>query len=237
MSKNNKKTAGDDFVRDFFKKYPKFYYFIAVCFGPLMLTGLSPKKFISKYLLDEMKVINVGSGPRRINENVINIDIFEHKGVDIIASLKELPLKNDSVDGIICDNVLEHVENPSLAIQEMYRVLKPGGYLYVSTPFLYPFHGSPSDYQRWTKKGMEHLLRDFLIKDSSLRAGPASALTIWCCYAFATLFSFGNDRLYWLLINMALFIFFPIKILDLILNHLPNAVNMAASIYCVVQKK
>lgn len=223
-------------LRDFFKRWPRFYYTIVILFGPVFFMGLSPKKFLKKYC-SESPVFNLGSGPRIISPEVINVDLFPYEGVSIVADIGNLPLSDASSAGIICADVFEHVSDPERVVQELFRVLKPQACAYISVPFMYPFHASPHDFNRWTEPGLDRLLSGFAIVKKGVRSGPFSTLTVNLCYLVATLFSFGNKSLYWLLVNMATFIFFPIKYLDSIFGHLPFAINMAAEVYYVIQKK
>lgn len=98
---------------------------------------------------------------------------------DIIGDIHHLPLADDSVDAIICLAVLEHVENPILAVSEMKRVLKPGGYLLVYVPFLYYYHaekGYYADYWRFSEDAVKSLFKDF----SSLQSqNVRGALGTW----------------------------------------------------------
>jgi SAM-dependent methyltransferase len=229
-------STNSDILRSFFKRYPKFYYFVGIVFGPMMFCGLSPKKFLTKYC-QSGETLNIGSGPRIFGPNVVNVDIHPYGGVDIVADAVSIPVADGSFSGIISDNVFEHLADPGLAVAEMYRILSMGGYAYVCTPFLYPFHSSPNDFQRWTNEGMRELMKDFEIIEIGLRAGPFSTLTVTLCYLFATILSFGSHRLYWLLVNLFMLIFWPIKLFDIVFNYWPGAINMAAVIYCVVKKK
>jgi len=74
-----------------------------------------------------------------------------------------LPFKTESADGIICKEVLEHVYNPFMAIQEMFRILKKGGKLFCTLPFIYPYHGSgqDKDYWRFSRDGIDYLFSQF----------------------------------------------------------------------------
>lgn len=63
-------------------------------------------------------------------------------------------------DLLIAEQVLEHVLNPRTALQNMYNCLKPGGILFISTPFLIRIHGYPVDVSRWTELGMKGLLHE-----------------------------------------------------------------------------
>lgn len=83
---------------------------------------------------------------------------------DIVGDIRFLPLEDNSADAIICIAVLEHVEEPQKAMQEIYRVLKPGGYCYLYVPFLYYYHPCENyykDFYRFTYDGIRYLTRDF----------------------------------------------------------------------------
>jgi len=229
--------SNSDIVRSYFKRWPAFYYFMVVVFSPVMYGGLSAKKFLKKYPRPG-KTFNIGSGPRRLSSDITNIDIYPFKNVDITADASTIPVADNSISRIISDNVLEHISDPRSAVKEMHRILLKDGVVYISTPFVYPFHASPNDYQRWTKQGLLELLKDFEVLEIGVRGGgPFSTLTVTLCYLGATIFSFGSEKLYWILVNLFIFVFFPIKLLDLIFSHLPRAVNMAAVLYCVAKKK
>jgi len=230
------KDKSPDFIREYCKKYPVFYYTVANIFGPVFLWGLGPKGFLEKYNISE-KILNIGSGPKNFGKGVLNFDIEKYPGVDIVGDIQNTALKDGEFSGIICDSVLEHIKDPRKAVSEMHRILKPGGLLYVGTPFLYPFHSAPSDFQRWTREGLIELLKDFEITESGTRSGPFSTLTVYLCYLFSTIFSFGSKSVYVFLNNISIFIFFPIKFLDIVFHYWPKSENMAAVLYVVAKKK
>jgi len=225
----------EDKLRNFFKKWPNFYYLLSVVFGPVYLGGLNTQEFLLKYNT-EGKKLNLGSGPRRISKEVINVDFEKFVGVDVVADINELPFENNSVSMIVCDNVLEHIEEPKKSVSEMRRVLKREGFLYISTPFLYPFHPSPSDFNRWTEQGLKYLLKDFKIVEIGTRSGIFSAFSVLLCYSIPAMFSFGSNNFYLLLSNLSLFLFFPIKFLDILSNRLPFSTKTASVLYIVVKK-
>ena len=83
---------------------------------------------------------------------------------DIVGDIHKLPFADNSQEAIICIAVLEHVENPILAFQEMHRVLKPGGQLFIYVPFLFYYHaheGYYKDFWRFTKDSLAWLGKDF----------------------------------------------------------------------------
>jgi SAM-dependent methyltransferase len=112
------------------------------------------------------RVLNAGAGLRDISTLVdgelINQDISRPdrnwEKIQIVSPIHEIPVPDAHFDTIICNAVLEHVINPDEILLEFYRVLKPGGHLLLGVPFLQPEHKSPTDYQRYTKDGLTHLV-------------------------------------------------------------------------------
>lgn len=87
------------------------------------------------------------------------LDIDEFEDVDILADIQKMPQVSDkSFDSIICTQVLEHVRNPFKAIDELHRVLRPGGRLIITVPFLNNYHMAPHDYWRYTEYGLKTCL-------------------------------------------------------------------------------
>jgi SAM-dependent methyltransferase len=223
-------------IKEFLKQWPRLYYFVLNVFGPVYMGGLSPRKFLLRYPRPGTTV-NLGSGAQRIAPDVVNIDITPYREVDVVADIAALPYGNGQVARIICDQTLEHVPNFASAVKEMKRILAAGGYCYIGTPFVYPFHASPSDFQRWTHVGLRELFADFEVVEEGTRGGPFSTLTIILCYTLATLLSFGSERLYWLIVYGSTFLFFPVRYLDVFASRLPFVIHSAPMIYAVFRKR
>jgi SAM-dependent methyltransferase len=92
--------------------------------------------------------------------------VAEHVGVDIagdavdiVADAYGVPLDDASVDTVLLTEVLEHLEDPVSALREAHRLLRPGGAVILTTPLLFPVHGEPRDFFRYTAHGLEHVLR------------------------------------------------------------------------------
>ena len=73
---------------------------------------------------------------------------------DVFADARMLPFADAVFDGAICLEVLEHVSDPALVVAEIARVIRPGGTVWLSMPFLYPLHDAPYDFQRYTEFGL-----------------------------------------------------------------------------------
>lgn len=111
----------------------------------------------------------------------VTADIVAREGVkvDIIADAHDMHMIEDgSYDVIICAEVLEHLHTPHKAIGEFHRILKPGGLLLLTTRFVFPLHDVPHDYYRYTKYGLEHLLRDFTIERFEEEASTMETLAV-----------------------------------------------------------
>ncbi|NNM84019.1 class I SAM-dependent methyltransferase [Candidatus Parcubacteria bacterium] len=94
---------------------------------------------------------------------------------DIVGDIHKLPFRDDSQPAIVCESVLEHVEDPIRAVKELHRVLEPGGYLYVYVPFLFYYHAEKTyykDYWRFTKDAVELLFKDFSQVEIQRARGP-----------------------------------------------------------------
>lgn len=79
--------------------------------------------------------------------------------VDLFASLAEpLPFRDGCADTVTCFQVLEHLPEPGAFLAECHRVLRPGGVLLITVPFMWHLHEAPYDYFRYTRHGLEYLL-------------------------------------------------------------------------------
>ena len=76
----------------------------------------------------------------------------------IYADAQALPFLAASVDTVTLLDVMEHIPDPSLALSEVFRVLKPNGRVVISVPFIYPIHDAPFDFQRWTTYGIKKMV-------------------------------------------------------------------------------
>jgi SAM-dependent methyltransferase len=82
---------------------------------------------------------------------------------DVIGDAVSLPFRPESFDSAVCTEVLEHCEYPQKVIDEIYRILKAGGYVVISVPFLCPIHADPYDFGRFTDRKLRSMLEKFKI--------------------------------------------------------------------------
>lgn len=83
---------------------------------------------------------------------------LQYAGLDALSNLEALPFADQTFDAALCMNVLEHVRHPDICLREIYRVLKPGGVLYLMVPFFAREHQLPHDYYRYTSFGIRYLM-------------------------------------------------------------------------------
>jgi SAM-dependent methyltransferase len=208
----------------------------------LLIKIISPVYFtgkLSRYLNSipsDAIAINLGSGSSNLSDTIVNVDMFPYSSVNMTADIKQLPLKNESVDYIVNVAVLEHVPDPTMVIQEILRVLRPGGQIYCYFPFIQGFHASPDDYTRVTKPGLKHLFRDFEIVELRPDGGPTSG-ALWVMQEWlAMVLSLGIRRAYSVVHLLLMLLTFPLKLLDALLIHHPMAENISTAFVVIARK-
>lgn len=89
---------------------------------------------------------------------VISLDFVPTPAIQVVGSALALPFHDKSFDGVILTETLEHVPQPKQVLSEAARVLRPGGYLYLTAPQMWAMHYEPYDYFRYTRYGLAYLL-------------------------------------------------------------------------------
>jgi len=122
--------------------------------------------------------LSIGGGPMRAHPALVNLNIGLFPNVDVVSDAYELPYADACADAIHCEAVLEHLEFPAKAVDEMHRVLKPGALAFFATPFLQSFHGYPDHYQNFTLTGHTRLFEraGFVIVSAGTCVGPTFAM-------------------------------------------------------------
>jgi len=82
---------------------------------------------------------------------------WNYKNLDYIAPLDNMPIEDATFDAVLCTQVLEHLKKPMESVKEMYRVLKPGGYLFLTVPMSQEEHQVPYDFFRYTSYGLKYI--------------------------------------------------------------------------------
>jgi hypothetical protein len=114
------------------------------------------------------RLIDVGAGNSPYRELFDHVHYestdWEHsvhpgaRAVDHVGPAHDLPVPHEAYDAVLCTQVLEHVPNPEAVIAELYRVLCPGGRLYLTVPLAWELHEMPFDFYRYTPHGLATIL-------------------------------------------------------------------------------
>lgn len=180
------------------------------------------------------KLIDIGCGTKLYQKYYPKVDSYtglDHpttakkypadSAPDIFGDILNLPLKNSSYDTVLLFEVLEHVSNPEKAVGEVQRILKPGGYLLLTAPFIYPLHDIPYDYLRFTRFYLENLLEENKFKVVKIFSAGTFSDFLWQTVILFFLFKFREKPVYlltlpvfipfYLAVNLFFLIFCPAK--------------------------
>ena len=132
--------------------------------------------YVDKFFIENISIFRQGSrildiGGKKLNKrgefdigeydlSVEYANLDESTKPDFLCDVTAIPASDDTFDGIILAEVLEHVPFPKDALKEAYRILKPGSYMLSTTPFMFHLHADPSDYCRYTDQWYKETLED-----------------------------------------------------------------------------
>ena len=98
----------------------------------------------------------------KFGPNWVSVDKYDQRDfIDYHDDINALHFADDTFDALYCNAILEHVPEPTRAIAEFLRVLKPGGSAWVEVPMTYPYHEAPKDYWRVTPDGLRLWMAKF----------------------------------------------------------------------------
>jgi SAM-dependent methyltransferase len=152
-------------------------------------------------------------GAGRAPAGYVNLDLFPMAGVDVAADAHQLPFADATFQRVECDAVLEHVRNPEQVMREIGRVLAPGGYAHIVTPFCHPFHEYPKDYRRFTPDGLKEIAGGLEPVAEGWRTGPTATLLVFAIEYAKLLFPSKLWRA--AAHGIAGWLLFPLRYLDL----------------------
>lgn len=235
LSVEEELASGVNWLKSFLKQFPWVYYKVwqAVC--PVLMAQNGPKKIL-KFIPASGWVADIGSGPLRLGDRFVNVDVFPFPEVDLAADAAKLPFADGTFEGAVTESLLEHVADAKKVAKEIIRIVKPGGYVYASAPFIHPYHASPDDYGRWTGSGLRELFSELEIIEQGVRSGPWSAFLVSFAYTLGVIFAFGSRRAAPFLAHLFMIPLGPLKVLDLLVAKLPGAAAVSAHLYIIGRK-
>lgn len=198
----------------------------AILFNPLSeYHQYRLRRFIgraAKSLGPTQRVIDVGAGELKYKmyfvhcdylsvDLCIGDDVWDYRGVDVVASAFELPIRDETFDAVLCIQVLEHLNSPARAFAEFHRILRPGGRVFVSFPLLAGEHQQPFDFFRYTQFGLKFLAEStgFRVVSIEPHGGSIIALEILAWSAFWALLPIRRQTLPRYILYVVLY---PVKV-------------------------
>lgn len=179
------------------------------------------------------KILDVGCGHKPYqhlfsSSEYIGLEIDstynrEQKKADYFYDGKTFPFEDSSFTAIVCNQVLEHVFEPTNLLNEISRCLKPGGNLLISVPFVWDEHEVPQDYARYSSFGLQYLLEksDFEIVSHQKSVSDIRVVfQLLSAYLYKTVI---DRKSHTLTIFLTIILAFPINLVGEILGAtLPN---------------
>lgn len=111
---------------------------------------------------------------RKVCDRYIGVDwsnTLHGLRADIVADLnKPLPIRDSVADNVVSFQVLEHLCEPQVLVNEAFRILRPAGKIFLAVPFQWWLHEAPWDYFRYTRHGLAHLLTKAGFIDATVTA-------------------------------------------------------------------
>ena len=111
----------------------------------------------------------------------LNIDPVSEP--DFLGPADDIPVMDGHFDTVLMSEILEHLAEPEAVLREVHRVLRPGGTVVATIPFLFPVHGDPGDYQRWTPEKLRTAFAEAGLPPESVSPmGSAAAVVFDLCW-------------------------------------------------------
>ncbi len=158
-----------------------------VCSGCLLDVGCGSKPYKSFFSISEYIGLEIDSAKSRH----MNLADYYYDG-------STFPFADSSFDSILCNQVLEHIFNPSQFISEIHRVLKPSGHLLLTVPFVWDEHEQPFDYARYSSFGLNSLLVNHgfeIVKHEKINSDFSVIIQLINAYIYKILPDNGKIRL------------------------------------------
>jgi len=227
-----------------------------VFFNPVMNYAVwSLRRYIrrvSKMVEPNKNIVDIGAGecqykPFFSHTKYVSTDwcgtTDHHKyssGIDYICPAENLPFENQSYDYVLCTQVLEHVRRPEVVIQEISRILKNEGLLFLTVPQSWEEHEQPFDYYRFTQFALKALAEDnqFEVVEIKPQGGRFLVIGFFLAWTIPSLFKNWFGKVGFMI---GAVLFYPLNLLIaflfFILDPLDTKREFTMNYECIFRKK
>jgi SAM-dependent methyltransferase len=190
------------------------------------------------------RVLLVGAGAGGVGSEVliedtrldcVETDVALNQRTQIVCDAHDLPFAGGTFQAVVCQAVLEHVLDPVRVVEEIHRVLEPGGLVYSEVPFMQQVHGGAYDLTRFSLLGHRRLYRFFDEISSGVQGGPGMALGWSTWYLLRSMARTRAGRA--VAFRLACLAFFWIKYLDPWLSRSPAAADAASGTFFLGRRR
>jgi SAM-dependent methyltransferase len=181
-------------------------------------------------------VLDVGCGQSPYKHLLVP-GTTKYFGIDIVDARKfdytnphitpfngeDIPFESEMFSGLVCTEVLEHVQNYQKLIDEMYRVMRKGGKGIITVPWSARYHYIPYDFFRYTPatlKSMFTMFSEVQIKarGTDLVTIASKVIVLWCRNLLPSTVGGWILLPFWIVLSPILFFFVAVAHLSLFLN-------------------
>lgn len=137
------------------------------------------ERLIIKSLPEQHPVLDFGAGRQALDDPcIVRMDLQPSPYIDVVGDVTNLPFRDDVFGFAFGGAVMEHVPDPAAAVRELYRVVRPGGYVYADWASTFAYHGYPHHYFNATLNGIRNAFSAFTVLECGVAPfhGPAFAL-------------------------------------------------------------
>jgi SAM-dependent methyltransferase len=182
--------------------------------------------------------LDLGGGARRLDPRMINLDLADLAEVDIVGPADRLPFRDGTLGLVVAQEVFEHLPDPHATMQEIARVLRPGGIAYIQTPWMLGWHSGPHDFWRFSREGMERLFGEaFAVEQVGPSLGHGSGFyrvaVEYCAITASALFR----PLYLPAKATAALLLIPFRWADLLSARSPQAHRIAGGFFAIARRR
>jgi SAM-dependent methyltransferase len=176
----------------------------------------------------------IGELKKSPNLEIVETDVFIASQTDAVCDAHRLPFADEAFDAVIIQGVLCYLQDPSAAVAEIHRVLRPDGWVYSETPFVQQVTGGRFDFVRFTGIGHRRIFNRFSERASGPVGGPGMVLA-WSWHYFLLTFA-STRRTRSLLSAFARLTAFWLPWLDRWLGRRPWAIDAASGVFFLGRK-